>query len=408
MPRCRFCHQPVEETDLYCAWCGKPLGANQAETTDQSDTVETSEGLSDSNTNERPIEPESTMLIDSHSRNEDTQKPRASDAAPESTAPDSRSLSYSAPSPDNNEENDMPLFEVPSENASSKAPESPIAKKETIPTFEPPSETVPTFIPPSTPAFDGPACELHPDRPAAARCENCGAYMCSECVEAFTITEGDLQGKAFCYDCIQKLFEEQRNELQKNFNIMRVRAGIFGVGVVLGGILGIAAGLDTGEPIGVLIWFLICASIGGSLPTFLKTYISQIPSMFTFSGNFVVSLIISIIKACVFFFIDAARAFVETSSKLYSYWQYFSQTRGLIDQSQQALDFIETFVEYTRVREANAGVDLSSLMQEGSELFDNAYAQQVVQHGESAADEMMRQSTWTIAANGEIIHNFEA
>ena len=45
-------------------------------------------------------------------------------------------------------------------------------------------------------------------------------------------------------------------------------------------------------------------------------------------------------------------------------------------------------------------------MNEGSELYNNSYAQAVRDNGEAAADAALRQATTRIAENGEIIRDF--
>ena len=64
------------------------------------------------------------------------------------------------------------------------------------------------------------------------------------------------------------------------------------------------------------------------------------------------------------------------------------------------------YMEYTLVRSQNKGVDLESLMNEGSELYNNSYAQAVRTQGEAAADAALRQATTQINERGEIIRNF--
>ena len=65
-------------------------------------------------------------------------------------------------------------------------------------------------------------------------------------------------------------------------------------------------------------------------------------------------------------------------------------------------------MEYTQVMSMNKGVDLETLMHEGSKLYNNSYAQSVATNGEIAADAHLRQCVTTIAENGEIIRSFAA
>jgi hypothetical protein len=52
-------------------------------------------------------------------------------------------------------------------------------------------------------------------------------------------------------------------------------------------------------------------------------------------------------------------------------------------------------------------VDLAKLAGQGSELYNNTYAQAVLSKGEKVAQSDLRRSVIRIAANGEIIRSFE-
>lgn len=282
----------------------------------------------------------------------------------------------------------------------------PAADQQGIPTFQPP--TAPTFTPPNASNYSGPMCEWHPNEPAVTRCARCGRNICQDCAEAYTVNGGDYDGKALCYDCIKELFSSQITDLQANYATIRNRLILVSVGVILGFLVGCGAGAGSGDAGASLFAGLIYGLIGGSLPTYFRSFISQIPSMFTFSGDFGVSLVISAIKILIFAVIDFFRAAIETIQKLWYYGNYVRNTRNILAQNQEALDQIEAFMEYTLIRDSNQGVDLETLMNEHSELYNNSYAQQVRTNGEQAADAAMRQYTTRIAENGEIIRDFAA
>lgn len=86
-----------------------------------------------------------------------------------------------------------------------------------IPTFTPPSNDIPTFTPPVNPVrhHNGPVCYHHPDEPAAGQCARCGKYICRDCVEAYTVTDGEYANQCLCYDCCQELVADNVAQLKK-------------------------------------------------------------------------------------------------------------------------------------------------------------------------------------------------
>lgn len=281
------------------------------------------------------------------------------------------------------------------------------AKSAGIPTFEPPKNT-PTFTPPSTPTFSGPSCDWHNDEPAVANCSRCGRPICRDCVEAYTVDGGKYAGRALCYDCIQALIKEQSSELQENYATIKSRTILVVAGVIIGLFVGIFWGATSRDVGATLVYAIACAAIGGSFANFCRNFFSQVPAMFTSTGNLVLSICIGLAKFVVFLIIDAVKALIETVQKLVSYGRYLSRTKNILEENQQALDQIEAFMQYTLVRSQNKGVDLETLMNENSELFNNSYAQQVRANGEQAADAALRSSATIIAANGEIVRDFAA
>ena len=110
------------------------------------------------------------------------------------------------------------------------------------------------------------------------------------------------------------------------------------------------------------------------------------------------------------FFIDLIKAmFIAiwgTLQKFFYYTKYAIKTSGFIKSDTRALQQMADYMEYTQVMSRNVGVDLATLMNEGSELYNNSYAQQVSQHGEAQAEATLRACTATINENGEIIRGF--
>lgn len=64
------------------------------------------------------------------------------------------------------------------------------------------------------------------------------------------------------------------------------------------------------------------------------------------------------------------------------------------------------YMEYTLVRSQNVGVDLATLMTEDSQLYNNSYAQSVMNNGEETAAASVRAAAVSFNEHGEIIRNF--
>ena len=98
----------------------------------------------------------------------------------------------------------------------------------------------------------------------------------------------------------------------------------------------------------------------------------------------------------------------KTIIKIVQCVKYWISTSKYIEEDSEALEQMREYMEYTQVRSENKGVDLETLMAQGSELYNNSYAKMVSTQGEAAADAKLRKCTTTIAKNGEIIRNFAA
>lgn len=255
-----------------------------------------------------------------------------------------------------------------------------------------PVNDIPRFTPPKRPYrdFSGPACHHHPNVPAVDRCARCGHYVCQDCAEAYTVISGEYKGQILCYDCCQTLVSENIQLLKKQ------RISIWGtfiltlVGMVIGLYMGSESG--TGMMIFGMLWI-------GSFWTWIKNSISgwwHAPGGPTIAG---------FIGACLGAGLVAP---IITIRKIIQCFIYLWKTSNSIKDDSEALQQMRDYMEYTRVVSENAGVDIDTLMGEGSELYNNSYAQTLRSHGEEAADEMLRHCTTIIAENGEIIRSFAA
>lgn len=266
-----------------------------------------------------------------------------------------------------------------------------------IPTFTPPADNAPVFTPP-TRNFDGPVCYHHQDEPAAAQCARCGKYICKDCAEAYTVGIGEYANQCLCFDCCQAIVAENVEVNRSNKSKITTTFVMTIVGMVIGLIVGLSAGGGFG--LGLLLMV-----IGGCFWTFLKGWFKRIGGALAGGGFNLVSFLIGLVLG---FFIEAVLSIYRTIRKIIECIIYLKKTAGFIEEDSVALQQMKDYMEYTQVMSRNRGVDLETLMGQGSELYNNAYAQMVNTQGEAAADAMLRQCTTTIAENGEIIRNFAA
>lgn len=273
-----------------------------------------------------------------------------------------------------------------------------------IPVFEPPK--APVFTPPPAPSFNGPACFHHQNEPAVARCVKCGKYVCKDCAESFTVIEGEYANKVLCFDCCEQLVSQNVAELTQNKNTIKGQFILQIIGMVIGFIVGISMGVESGDIGGGFVAALICAGIGGVFLTALKAWFRMqweaIKLIFSGEGGWVAALIFTLLQSIIIVVQCVFRTLIQTVQ----YIIYLKKTSGFIESDTQALQQMRDYMEYTLVRSNNKGVDLETLMNEGSELYNNSYAQAVRTQGEEAADAALRQATTQINERGEIIRNF--
>ena len=279
-----------------------------------------------------------------------------------------------------------------------------MGQADNIPTFTPPP--APTFTPPVQEYHNGPVCFHHTNVPAVAKCARCGKYICKDCAEAFGVTAGEYAGKHLCYDCCEQIVANNIAELTANKAKIRGQFILQIVGMVLGFFVGFSAGISSDFATALLGGF-IYGCIGGVFLSALKAFFSLLwdAIKIAFSGNFGLITIISLIFQC---FVIVFKCIMVTISNTIYYITYLKKTQGFIESDSQALEQMRAYMEYTLVRNNNRGVDLEDLMNEGSELYNNSYAQAVRDQGEEAADAALRQATTMINERGEIIRDFPA
>lgn len=279
-------------------------------------------------------------------------------------------------------------------------------KTQGIPTFTPPENNAPVFTPPKISQHDGPVCYHHPTESAVAQCARCGKYICKDCAEAYAVTDGEYANKCLCFDCCEQLVAENVAELTKNKNKIKRQFILQIIGMVIGFIYGLSAGISSGDFGSGFVAGLICACIGGVFLSAVKEYFlsiwEAIKMCFSGEGGWIAAIIYLIVKVIII----GIKCIWVTISNTIKYIIYLKKTQGFIESDSAALQQMRDYMQYTLVRNQNKGIDLDDLMNEGSELYNNSYAQAVRDNGEAAADAALRQATTRIAENGEIIRDF--
>lgn len=274
-------------------------------------------------------------------------------------------------------------------------------------------QEIPIFTPPKG-EYDGAVCYHHPTEQAVARCARCGKYICKDCSEAYGVTSGEYKGKYLCYDCCEQLVSNNIEELTRNKEKIKKQFILSIIGIVIGFIVGFSAAISSNTyGFGLSLLFgLLYAGIGGvflsALKAFLKLYWESIKvALSTLFSDGLAAALGAIIGGVFFGCIVICFQCIWTTIKnTFYYINYLNRTAGFIESDTAALQQMRDYMQYTLVRNQNKGVDLENLMNEGSELYNNSYAQAVRANGEAAADAALRQATTRIAENGEIIRDF--
>ena len=290
---------------------------------------------------------------------------------------------------------DIPTFSAPQDDIPTFS-----APQDDIPTFSAPHDDIPTFsAPQQNHSHNGPVCFHHPTEPAVAQCARCGKYICKDCAEAYGVTAGEYAGKHLCYDCCEEIVRLNIQELIFLFILSLI--GVFIVFSFGYSITDMSSSFGSRFLVG-----LIYACIGGVFLSAMKSFFSLLGEVIkiAFSGNFGIITIFSLLWNLV---VLVFRCITTTISNTFFYIKYLRQTSGFIESDSAALQRMRDYMEYTLVRNQNGDVSLDDLMREGSQLYNNSYAQAVRDNGEEAADAMLREATTSIAENGEIIRSFD-
>lgn len=424
---CNQCGKRIDDDSNFCVYCGVKVvrpannlnrslssGDNESTIPSSSRSIPGNDNPSfvPSTNNDIPVfnPPQSTEDIPIFNA------PQSNSDIPTFNAPQGNSDIPTFNAPQGN--NDIPTFNAPQSNSdiptfnapqdTSNVSVSKMQDSAVIPVFQAPdTNNIPVFSPPVSAHHNGITCAYHSDEPAVGRCVRCGKPLCQDCCDSYGVEAGEYAGEHLCFDCTEELVDTNLATLQANYSTIKTQFIKFIIGVVIGTIVGFTATSRTDFTI-TLMYTVLFAAIGGSVLNFVKRYISSIPGFFVSTGNFVLSLVIGMIKAVGCFFLYGIMAFFETVRKLIYYISYMKRTSHIIENDSEILAQMRDYMAYTMIRNKNKGVSLESLMNEGSQLYNNSYAQLVRDQGEDKAEEFMSSCVTRIAENGEIIREFAA
>lgn len=302
----------------------------------------------------------------------------------------------------------QPVSSKPSESVL-KTGDDTTSAKQSAPVFSPPSQApaAPVFTPPArtfTPprrTHNGPVCYYHDDEPVVAKCAKCGKFLCQDCFDSYGVSGGEYAGKALCYGCTRDLVAENVQILKKNKTSIIVTFVMTLVGMVICAFIG---GSLTAQSEYMWVGILVGAMIGGCFWTFIKGWFRRIINA-TIAGDGIVGFLVGLFFG---FIIEAAISIYRTIRKIIECLVYLKRTSSFIQSDSESLQQMADYMEYTKIRNENRGVDIETLLSQNSQLANNSVAQMARTQSEEQIEASMRHCVASINENGEIIRSFSA
>jgi len=239
-------------------------------------------------------------------------------------------------------------------------------------------------------------CGDHPSQQAVALCARCGKGICKDCNEMYGVEIGEYAGQSLCYDCTSHLVAKNVTNIEafkkqvKKEHIWMIVGAVIGL-LIVGPIIVACTGYVW---VSEILAVFVCASFG----TIFNFIIDLNSTNSSDEGTFI-KLIIAL-GSIVFSPVITIYRFVNRIKQI-------KKCDEIIASDSRVLQYMKDYFAYTQAIENNKGVDLAKLTEQGGELFDNTYAQYILNKGEKEAQAELRQSVVTISENGEIIRNFD-
>ena len=254
----------------------------------------------------------------------------------------------------------------------------------------------------------GVGCYHHPSQQAVAKCRICDKGLCKDCYDVYGVSTGEYAGKALCYDCTTELVAQNVAGVEKRRKSIRFAWKAMIVGASIGFLIGLVGLFSNPMPEGLFAFLLsigICGSLIYILVDILDTFIFTIISWWKTRHEEG-----SALGAVIFFMLYSAWKIaispVVTIYRIIKFTKEIKQCDEIIASDSRTIQEMRDYFAYTQAMEENEDIDLATLASEGSELYNNSYAQNVLSKGEQAAQAQLRQGVVQIAANGEIIRSF--
>jgi len=244
------------------------------------------------------------------------------------------------------------------------------------------------------------ACYHHPSQQSVARCKICAKPVCKDCCDMYGVVSGPYAGEVLCYECTCNLIANNADEINKQRKKAKREWMIISIGAIIGALIGIIAGANT-YGLGALGGFWIGLGFGGNLWIALRHTFSATAA----GGEY--GCVFGIVVFIFWYFVGGMGGPIVPLVRFFRQRKREEKFQEIITSETRVLQEMRDYYAYTQAMEENKGVDLATLASQGSELYNNTYAQNVLSKGKEAAQAELRQGVVQIAANGEIIRSFD-
>jgi hypothetical protein len=245
-------------------------------------------------------------------------------------------------------------------------------------------------------------CYHHPSQEAVAQCSKCKKDICEDCCDAYGELGNIYAAGSVCHDCAISgvEFDVKMATLFRKKN--KVEFAVIIVGIVLGAILGGFVFGSSGGVGTIIVGVLLFGLLGGCGLTVLKAFWLMISGGGDLgsSGNY--GGLGKIIRGFGMIIIAPVRTIIKITKGS----AQIKEANEIEASGNSAIEYLRAYFAYTQAVEKNEGVDLTSLTAQGGALFENKYAQRVMDGGADAARNGLRQTIELVVNNRAKITDF--
>ena len=230
-------------------------------------------------------------------------------------------------------------------------------------------------------------CHDHQSQEAVINCAICNKPICRDCVKMYGVSVSDYAGLSLCFECSTQMVAINVEEVTAHKRKTQREIVLMGVGSVIGAVVGFPL---LSEP-GTGIWFFVLIGLGAGI-SMLGNAIKAF-----FDGAYGM-MFVYLLGAPII----AIRNLVRRLNQL-------RQANEIIESDSLVLAEMNDYFAYTQaIEKVYEARDFKALTAKGGKLFNNSYVQKLKTKGEKAAQAELRRGVVQIAANGEIIRNFNS